>query len=400
RRIRGDIFAGRHSITARDLFRWAERHIQSYQALSENGFMLMAERCRNVEEKKIVMEVLNKHCKHQMDEPSLYNRMECAKLSQQLQQLLCSDSHSSSNDDMKDFSYANAKKGIESISWTYSMKRLFTLVSACLEHSEPVLLVGPTGAGKTTVVQMLALLRRQNLRMINCHQNTETSDILGGLRPVRGKDKMKILLEHSIDKYLDVIASICNVAIFMVDDVDGSIVLDSSDPSPSYNRVELTQQLSMIANTIAQQLTTGHETLALNDKLTLYRQVASLWKMTEPQLFLSNVHELLDMNEVQTLTTMIESQSTQYQSLFEWQNGPLVSAMKDGDILLIDEISLAEDAVLERMNSVLEPSRTLFLAKKGGNQTEEIIANPLFTEIWVPSLVERDEDLLAIIKER
>ncbi|ETN98673.1 type A von Willebrand factor domain-containing protein, partial [Reticulomyxa filosa] len=85
---------------------------------------------------------------------------------------------------------------------------------------------------------------------------------------------------------------------------------------------------------------------------------------------------------------------------------------------LIDEISLAEDAVLE-------PSRTLFLAKKGGNQTEEIVANPLFrilstmkiggnfgkkelspalrnrfTEIWVPSLVERDEDLLAIIKER
>jgi midasin len=40
--------------------------------------------------------------------------------------------------------------------------------------------------------------------------------------------------------------------------------------------------------------------------------------------------------------------------------------MKEGDLLLIDEISLADDAVLERLNSVLEPSRTLYLAEKGG----------------------------------
>ena len=42
--------------------------------------------------------------------------------------------------------------------------------------------------------------------------------------------------------------------------------------------------------------------------------------------------------------------------------------MRQGDLLLIDEISLAEDAVLERLNSVLEPERTLFLAEKGGAQ--------------------------------
>ena len=35
-----------------------------------------------------------------------------------------------------------------------------------------------------------------------------------------------------------------------------------------------------------------------------------------------------------------------------------------GDHFLIDEISLADDAVLERLNSVLESSRTLTLAEK------------------------------------
>eukprot|EP00961_Rhodomonas_salina_P272524 3682716-Rhodomonas_salina.1 len=37
-----------------------------------------------------------------------------------------------------------------------------------------------------------------------------------------------------------------------------------------------------------------------------------------------------------------------------WYDGPLVTAMKNGDLILIDEISLTEDSVLERLNSVLE----------------------------------------------
>ena len=41
--------------------------------------------------------------------------------------------------------------------------------------------------------------------------------------------------------------------------------------------------------------------------------------------------------------------------------------MRSGQLLLLDEMSLAEDAVLERLNSVLEPSRTLVLAEKGAD---------------------------------
>lgn len=35
---------------------------------------------------------------------------------------------------------------------------------------------------------------------------------------------------------------------------------------------------------------------------------------------------------------------------FVWVDGPLVTAMRRGDMLLIDELNLAEDAVLERLN--------------------------------------------------
>lgn len=48
-----------------------------------------------------------------------------------------------------------------------------------------------------------------------------------------------------------------------------------------------------------------------------------------------------------------------WRTIFTWQDGPLVQAMKSGDLFLVDEISLADDSVLERLNSVLEPERKL-----------------------------------------
>lgn len=101
--------------------------------------------------------------------------------------------------------------------------------------------------------------------------------------------------------------------------------------------------------------------------------------------------------------------------LFEWVDGPLVEAMLSGDFFLLDEISLADDAVLERLNSILEPERRLCLAERCGdggdeNESADIEAtsgfrllatmNPggdyakkelspalrnRFTEIWCPS---------------
>ena len=56
--------------------------------------------------------------------------------------------------------------------------------------------------------------------------------------------------------------------------------------------------------------------------------------------------------------------------LFTWSDGVLVNAMKNGTCFLVDEISLADDAVLERLNSVLEPERQLLVAEKG--QLEQV----------------------------
>ena len=50
--------------------------------------------------------------------------------------------------------------------------------------------------------------------------------------------------------------------------------------------------------------------------------------------------------------------------VFEWHDGILLEAMEQGGLLLIDEISLANDSVLERLNSVFEQDRTLVVTEK------------------------------------
>ena len=56
--------------------------------------------------------------------------------------------------------------------------------------------------------------------------------------------------------------------------------------------------------------------------------------------------------------------------LFEWQDGVVVRAMQDGCCLLVDEISLADDAVLERLNSVLESERRLLVSERSRGQDQ------------------------------
>ena len=59
------------------------------------------------------------------------------------------------------------------------MSRVFDLVSRCLSACEPVLLVGETGGGKTTAVQVAAAAAGLFLRIVNCHQHTDASDLIG-----------------------------------------------------------------------------------------------------------------------------------------------------------------------------------------------------------------------------
>ncbi|VDL75369.1 unnamed protein product [Nippostrongylus brasiliensis] len=108
---------------------------------------------------------------------------------------------------------------------------------------------------------------------------------------------------------------------------------------------------------------------------------------------------------------------------FAWSDGVVISAMKAGSALLVDEISLAEDSVLERLNPLFEEDRTLLLSdagvdahavsacdgfqiiatmNPGGDYGKKELSKALrnrFTEVW--SSCDYDEcELVAIFDSR
>lgn len=232
--------------TLRDLFRWGNRYTFAdkqllqdtqydwNQHLVEEGYLVLSAKVRTDIEIEIIEEALYKNFRKRIDLSRLFDAQDSAEACSAVTRNI--------------ISAILAYKLRADIVWTRNMTRMAVLTAKALQFNEPVLLVGPTGCGKTTVCQLLASIRGVQLRILNCHMHTEGADFLGGLRPCR------------------------------------------------------------------------------------------------------------EWNE----------DSNTAKKLFEWADGPLILAMQEGSYFMADEISLAEDSVLERLNCILEPERTVLLAEKGG----------------------------------
>jgi midasin len=313
--------------TLRDLFRWALRDAVGYEQLAANGYMLLAERVRKTEEKLVVKEIMEKVMRVKLNMDEYYESLE--------------------NKDLM---------AVESpVVWTRAIRRLAVLISAAIANNEPVLLVGETGCGKTTVCQVLAQFKSRRLITVNAHQNTETGDLLGAQRPVRNKTELQRSLYAKVKHVL-------------------------SDLGLSVEKGTLAEHLQLYDST-----------------------------------------NLVNISE--EMKDEIATERNNLNILFEWTDGPLIQALRSGEYFLLDEISLADDSVLERLNSVLEPERSLLLAEKGtddsfitatdgfqflatmnpgGDYGKKELSPALrnrFTEIWVPSL-ENINDLQTIVESK
>lgn len=323
------LFEQRNSFaTLRDLFRWAARQADDREQLAVNGYMLLAERVRDPNERDAVKQIIEEVMKVQIDESKIYSSR-CA--------------------------YGPTEIAFNVI-WTPAMRRLFVLVMAALKNNEPVLLVGETGCGKTQICQTVAEISGQRLHMLNAQSNLETGDLIGAQRPVRNKVEGEQKLREALQSYL------------------------------------------------SSQMNGATSLATLEELINQFEGVNLAGK--------SN-----------SVTRDIQASIAHTRSLFEWADGSLVVAMKRGEAFLLDEISLAEDSVLERLNSVLEPSRSILLAEKGPDNSL-VRASPGFqflatmnpggdygkrelssalrnrlTEIWVPPLSEQI-DILPILQSK
>ncbi|XP_055945739.1 midasin-like isoform X2 [Argiope bruennichi] len=301
RRRESGVFAGKQGfITLRDLFRWGERYNHAKppvtgfydwdQHLADEGYLLLAGKVRHPEEVLVIQDAILKHLKRKTNPETLFT--------------LNGNTSVTTKHILQTILGTHLQPPLTNIVWTEHMRRLAVLVGKAMQFNEPVLLIGNTGCGKTTMCQIFAQMCGKELYSVNCHMHSESADFLGGLRPVR------------------------------------------------------------------------------------------------------------DVKERET-------------KLFEWADGPLIKAMNEGSYFLCDEISLADDSVLERLNSVLEQEQKILLTEKntdvsmnleikakrgfhffatmnpGGDYGKKELSPALrnrFTEIWCPSNISKKSDVIEIVE--
>ncbi|KAL7671913.1 hypothetical protein ACOME3_006815 [Neoechinorhynchus agilis] len=80
-----------------------------------------------------------------------------------------------------------------------------------------------------------------------------------------------------------------------------------------------------------------------------------LARMFSQKLFTINCHGQIEAGD------FLGGWHTSSSSLIDWKDGQLINAMNEGEIFLLDEIALADDSVLERLNSLLDNDRSIFI---------------------------------------
>ena len=74
-------------------------------------------------------------------------------------------------------------------------------ITSAVALSEPVLLTGETGTGKTSIISYLAALLRRPLISLNLSHQTESADLLGGFKPIDIRLPASALLEQFVELF-------------------------------------------------------------------------------------------------------------------------------------------------------------------------------------------------------
>ena len=213
---------------------------------------------------------------------------------------------------------------------SYSNK-IIERVTSCLLFNESCLLVGDTGCGKTTVSQHIAELFGKKLYVYNLNQGSDTIDLVGGFKPVDLKLLLKGLLVKFVKNLLKIVSEKSNEKFLQ----------SLSDLYAKKSYITLMKCMLEAFNPIRQKLSKFEDA---QKRQTLSKK----WDQLEARIRnIYNNKEKFDSNLA-----------------FQFLQGNLVKALKNGDWLLIDEINLANNEVLQKLLPIIE-GQSLLLYEKG-----------------------------------
>lgn len=196
----------------------------------------------------------------------------------------------------------------------------------CILQNWLAIVTGPRDSGKSHLVRALANFTGNPLSEISVNSATDTMDLIGSFEQVDVRAQA-----------VDLIRDILQLA--------EEVFRDPKQAQGLHNLISMWDSLN----------------IAVSRPLT-QETIVSLLEQSSG--FLSNLTGLCGISgEVQKrLKILMQSPSV---GRFEWIDGPLVQAMRQGKWLLLDGANLCNPSVLDRLNSLCEPNGQLTLNERG-----------------------------------
>ena len=162
------------------------------------------------------------------------------------------------------------------------------------------------------MVQLFEILLRRQLQIVNCHANTDTSDLLGGLRPLRARSSiLSLMIEQSLQ--LEEVIRLFDVA----PDVEiPSLNLTNND--------ELQSSQDIVVHKVMDYVTLVESMLESFSDFDRIKVSEESGGKRRKLLNLNNTKKSKD------IISIIRRCCKKYFSLFEWVDGPVISTMKAG----------------------------------------------------------------------
>lgn len=322
----------------------------------------------------------------------------------------------------------NTVDGFRNFAKTGHALRMLERVSCAVSVNEPALLVGETGTGKTALVQELARLTGAPLTVVNLSNQSESSDFLGGFRPAGARHLCLPLLKRFLELFGETFPSRSNAEFLgrvskfadkrkwihllkafragvdrvasVVDKDDEDKMVDSSehgeDPPSNDNDMEEATPAVVAApptTRATRSQATGKKgkdekvsTSSVAAETSNKRQKTSA--ATKKKTGSATKKEAAKKSTLTISDDLVESwqsfdrdlvvaeraigdvaSSSGGGPIFAFVEGALVTALREGHWILLDEINLAPAETLERLNGVLESRKGSIVLSERGDAT-------------------------------
>lgn len=236
--------------------------------------------------------------------------------------------------------------------YTAYSARILEKLAVCVLNNEPVLLVGETGAGKTSSIQELAQLLHRKLVVQNLSLSTDSNDLFGCFRPASIKQILRPIYEDFVQLFQITFSTSSNTDYLQV-------VAQCYRVQQWKKLLKSFAKAAVKAKAKLEQSTSSNQSKSdiIDEKMILSLQ--DRWKQ---------LHDTVNKYDL-ALPKM------QQGFAFSFEHGLLVDAMRQGHWILLDEINLASSETLQGLAGILE-GQSFTLTEKGDLET--ITRHPSF----------------------